>query len=100
MSDHDPHVRLGCFHCEEMIAVPLRKLRNQDHAHDYLRAHDWIFGIVTLPNGAIVFDPLCPVHGRETVARWLESGAEISPSARVRLEQIFPDLFVRPQGGA
>ena len=86
-------VRLCCFQCDELLAVPFRKLRNEEHTHDFLRAHGWIFGVESMGEDVVAYDPLCPVHARETVVRWIESGATISPGARVRLAQIFPDLF-------
>jgi len=93
-----PVLRLICFQCDDMLAVPFRKLRNENHAHEFLREHGWIFGVEAVGDGVVAFDALCPVHGRETVARWIESGATISASARVRLEQMFPDLFDKAEG--
>lgn len=88
-----PVIRLACFHCDTLLLVPFRKLRTEDHAHEFLREHGWIFGVEEVGNGVVAFDALCPTHGRETVSRWIASGAKISPSSRVLLEQIFPDLF-------
>ncbi len=88
-----PKMRLRCFYCDEHLLLPFRKLRSQDAAHDELRRHDWIFGVESLGDGAVAFDPLCPTHGREVIAKMLESGGSVSPDAEKSLREIYPDLF-------
>jgi len=90
-------LRIQCFHCNAMVLVPFRKMRHEDTAHDELRRHGWLFGAEALGNGEVAFDPLCPIHARETVQRMLDQGGSIDRSTLTRLQQLFPDMF-RPKG--
>lgn len=106
-------LRLSCFHCNATLEVPFRKLRNYDAAHKYLRQHDWIFGAVPRRCGQdtsgqvdavtsaddVIFDPLCPVHGRETVQKMIQSlvdsGAPLKDSEALKhLTGLYPDLEI------